>query len=466
MNDRKHELANEKVGRLLVRYSTPAVIAMFVNSLYNLVDTIFVGQGVGTLALAGLAISFPIQMIILALLMGVGIGSASLISRSLGAREQRKAEQAAGTAITITAVIGALIAVGGRIWLEPILRLFGATDLVLPYASDYMSIILIGNIFGFAVAGNHIARAEGAARVAMTSMVIGAGLNCILDPIFIFPLDMGIRGAAIATVIAQGCSAAFIGYYFTTDASMLRIRPRDLLPRLDLLPEIFKIGSSSTLQMVAGSMMAIPINAMIGRYGAEIHLAVIGVANRVMMFFMLPIYGMVQGLQPIIGFNYGARNLARVREAVKLAASAGTALSTGAFLVLMFGTRPVLRLFGDDDALVDEGTGILRILFMFMPFVGVQMVGGSLFQALGKARPAFILALLRQALILIPLVLILPRYFGISGLWAAFPFADFTSAAVTGVWMLAEMRSLGRTAGGEALGPAGEAEAPSVVTAD
>lgn len=445
MHDRRNELANEDIGRLLIRYSTPAMFAMFVTATYNLVDTIFVGHGAGTLALAGLAISFPIQMIVLAVGMTIGIGSASVISRSLGAGDQRRAEQTAGTSFVVTGIIAAVLSISGIVYIEPLLRAFGASDDVLPYASDYLTIILLGSIvFAISVSSNNVARAEGNVKIAMRSMIIGAVVNLVLDPVFIFGLNMGIRGAAIATVIANVCTFVYLVLYFTSGTSMLRIGLRDLIPNWRVLPEVFQVGASSFFQMVAGSLMSIPVNHAILIYGADIHLAVLGVGNRAMMFFFMPIFGLVQGLQPIIGFNYGAHSYARVLEATRKAALYATVLSTVAFLVLMIGTRPVLRMFSTDPALIAEGIPIIRVVILAMPFIGFQMVGTALFQSLGKPVPALVLALARQALLLLPLVLILPATLGIKGLWAAFPIADTIAVLMTLVWVTSEMRRLVR----------------------
>ncbi len=452
MHDRSIELGSAPISRLIVRYSTPAMIAMFVNSTYNLVDTIFVGRGAGTLALAGLAVSWPLQMIVIAMGMGVGIGTASIVSRSLGAGDRERAERVAVTSFAVMGLLSVAITILGLVFLRPLLSLFGATEGVMPYAMEYMSIILLGTVFTApAICANSVARAEGSARVAMTSMIIGAVTNVMLDPIFIFGLHMGIRGAAIATVIATMCTFAYMCHYFLSGKSILRIQIRHLRPDFGEMPEVFAVGSSSFFQMVTGSIMAIPINMMIVRYGSDLHLAILGVANRSMMFFFMPIYGLVQGLQPIVGFNYGARNLDRVREAIHKAAIISTILSTAAFLILMFATRPILALFSTDQMLIAEGLSIVHVLILCMPFVGFQMVGGSLFQALGKARPAFVLALSRQALILLPLVFILPPIFGLQGLWTSFPIADFASTLMTAAWVYVEMRALRDGAASEAI---------------
>lgn len=444
MNDRINELGNESISRLLVRYSTPAMIAMFVSSMYNLVDTIFVGYGAGTLALAALAVSWPVQMIIVAMGMAVGIGTASVVSRSLGAGNQARAERVAGTSFVTIGFASLCLTALGLLFLRPLLSTFGATEAIMPYAVDYLSVIFFGNFFlACSISANNVVRSEGAARVAMTSMIIGAIINVVLDPIFIFGLNMGIRGAAVATVIANVSTFVFLCWYFLSGRSTLRIKRRDLVPDFKELPEVAKIGSASFFSMIVGSLMAIPINGLIVLYGADIHLAIVGVGNRCMMFFFMPIFGLTQGLQPIIGFNYGAGKLDRVKETVRKASVYATVLSTLAFLILMFGTWPVLRMFSPDAALIEEGVPILRILVIFMPFVGFQMVGGAFFQALGRARPAFVLTLSRQVLILLPLIYIMPRFFGLDGLWASFPAADLVSTSLTAVWVLAAIRALG-----------------------
>jgi len=443
MHERMNELGNASIRTLLIKYSAPAMVAMFVNSMYNLVDTIFVSYGAGTMALAALAVSWPIQMIVVAMGMAVGIGTASVVSRSLGARDVDRANRVAGTSFVTIGVLALIVTGLAYIFMRPLLSLFGATENIMPFAVDYLSIVFIGNFFMCsAISANNIIRSEGAARIAMIGMIIGAVTNTVLDPIFIFGFDMGIKGAAVATVIANIATFGFICWYFTSGRSMLKIHRRDLIPDFSELPEVFKIGSASFFSMIVGSVMAIPINGLIIKYGADIHLAIMGVGNRAMMFFFMPIYGLTQGLQPIIGFNYGAKNLDRVRETVKTAASYSTILSSLAFMVLMFGTWPVMRLFSPDLELVAEGVPIMRTLIICMPFVGFQMVGGAFFQALGQAAPAFVLTISRQVLVLLPLIYILPQTYGIGGLWASFPIADFVSTAITIVWVLYAVKTL------------------------
>jgi len=340
-------------------------------------------------------------------------------------------------------VLSLVLTVSGLAFLEPLLRLFGATPAVLPYASEYLSVILGGSFFfAFAVSTNNIVRSEGNIKMAMVSMIIGAVVNVILDPILIFGLDMGIRGAAVATVIANCCSFVFLCGYFFSGASTLRIRREDVTLDFSLLPEVVAIGASSFTRVAAGSLVAIVLNNSIAHYGADVHLAVFGVSNRVMMFTFLPLIGIVQGLQPIVGFNYGARNMDRVREAVRKAVTGAVLIATLGFVVLMLFPRPLFALFSTDAELIAEGVGILRIIILILPLVGCQIIGASLFQALGKAWPALFLSMLRQVLFLIPLILVLPLRFGLGGIWAAFPVADALAVLVTVGWVVFELRHL------------------------
>jgi putative MATE family efflux protein len=439
---RTQDLSEQSIGRLLISYSAPAMFAMFVSAMYNVVDTIFIGHGAGTLALAGLAIAFPVQLFVLAVGMAIGIGSASVVSRALGAGDQRHAERTAGTSFFVSGALVVTIVALGLTFLEPVARLFGATDAVLPYTKEYLSIVLFGSIFfGVAVSSNVIVRAEGNVRVAMMSMVIGGVVNLILDPVFIFGFKMGLRGAAIATVIANISTFAYLAHYFLSGRSQLRIQRSDLMPYWAVMPEVFRIGASTFFQMVAGSLIVIPINRAIGIYGSDVHFAIVGVANRAVTFFFMPLFGLTQGLQPIVGFNYGAKRYDRVIEAIQRAALYATVLATTAFLTLMLATRPVLRLFSSDPELIEEGIPIIRMLVVLMPFVGLQMVGSSMFQALGKARPAFILNLARHVLLL-PFVLLLPLAYGLPGVWFSFPVADSLAILITGFCVVTELRLL------------------------
>jgi len=445
-------LGTQSLGRLLFRLSGPAITGMLVQSMYNLVDTIFVGKGVGTLALAALAVCFPIQMLLLGVGKTVGIGAASIISRRLGAGRDREAGIVAGGSFILAAILGLLISVTGLLLLDDVLRLFGAGEEVLPYGRDYLGTVLLGGtFFAVTVCSNDIARSEGNAKVAMISMFMGAGVNIVLDPIFIFALDMGIRGAALATVIGQVSAFLWItSYFFLGGRSYLKFDCGHLIPGFRQSWKIIKIGSPAFSRIVGGSLMALTVNNAIMHYGLPMHLAVLGVANRMMTFALMPIFGLVQGLQPIVGYNYGARAFSRVKKALKYAVISATVLTGSYFLLFQLAPSLILGLFSNDSELIAQGAGILRILVLMMPLVGFQVIGAGTFQALGKAGIALVLSTSRQVLFLIPLALLLPLVVSppLTGVWAAFPSADFLAACVTAFFFLREVRNMRELATG------------------
>ncbi len=439
--NRQKMLNNESVGRLMLKLSLPATIGMLVQSLYNFVDTIFVGQAVGPLGIAGVTISFPVQIFVMAFAMLIGIGGASIISRSLGADENEKANHTAGNVIAVVLFFGVLMAVAGIVFLEPLIKLLGASETILPYASDYLSVILIGTIFfSFAMALNNVVRAEGNAKVAMYTMLISAILNIVLDPIFIITFNMGVRGAAIATVIAQSTTSIYLLFYFLKGKSILKIEPRYLKPDKVILKEAFAIGSSAFARQIAGSILGILLNNMLVRYGGDISVAVFGVINRLFMVFLMPMLGINQGFMPIMGFSYGARKFARAVKSVKLALFWSTLVSIFAFVVIYLFPEALLGLFSQDEELLRRGVDTIRIVGLLLPFVGFQVIGAGMFQALGKAIPALLLSMSRQILFLIPLVLILSQHFGLNGIWFSFPIADFLAFSVTFFFFLREMK--------------------------
>jgi len=443
--DRSYQLGSEKMIKLLFRLSTPAIVAMMVNAFYNIIDTIFIGRGVGYLGIGGLTVAFPVQMAIIALAQMIGIGAASAASRNLGAKDHEKAKQVAGNSYFSVVLMGILIFIAGTIFMVPILRMFGATDTLLPYAAEYLQVILIGSIyFPFVVNANNLIRAEGNARVAMISMILGAVLNIILDYIFIFPLNMGIRGAALATITSQFCSLLYVLYYFYGDFSMLKVKLEHLKPDWKIQIEILTVGTSSFARQVAGSLMAIALNNSLAFYGGDIALSVFGIVQRVMMFLFMPMFGIVQGMQPIAGYNYGAGNMERVKQVVKLATIGITTMAVTSTIFGQVFPGPIVRLFNDTPEVVELGITALRISIAMIPVVGIQIVGSALFQSLGKPIPALILTISRQVLFFIPLVLIIPRVTGLGllGIWISFPLADFLSTIFTSFWMKKEMKLL------------------------
>jgi putative MATE family efflux protein len=441
MDEPSNRLGTQKVGTLLFKLSTPAVIGMLVQALYNIVDTIFVGRSVGFMGIAGISIVFPIYLIMIAFCQIIGIGGASIISRSLGAGNKEKAVKTLGNIFTMVLIISIIITIFGSIYIVPILRLFGATETILPYSVEYLSIILIGTIFfTYAMACNNVVRAEGNAKIAMYTMLISAGLNIILDPILIFGFNMGVKGAAIATVFSQAVTALYLVYYFHWGKSTLRTKIKDFYLDYTIVKETFAVGISSFVRQVAGSVTVIIVNNILAVYGGDITIAVYGVINKLITFAYMIMFGVVQGMLPIVGYNYGARQLGRVKKAIQLALITTTILSTAIFLLLMIIPHALFGVFSQDQELIEIGVKAIRVIGIGIPLLGFQIVGSSIFQGIGKALPALILTMTRQLLILIPLVLILPMFFQLKGVWMSFPIADILSFIITFAIVMKQMR--------------------------
>lgn len=443
MTDRSYKLENEKMTKLLMSLSLPATIAMIVNALYNITDTIFIGRGIGYLAIGGLTIAFPVQMAIMAIAQMIGIGAASVISRSLGAKDIEKADHVAGNSFLSVGILGIIICVLGLTFIDPLLRIFGATEILLPYAKEYLQVILIGSIyFPFSVSTNNLIRAEGNAKVAMFSMLIGTILNIILDYIFIFPLHMGIRGAALATILSQLVSVIFVLFYIYGGHSTLKVKFHHLKPDWKILREIITIGFPSFARQASGSIIAIILNNSLAFYGGELAISIYGIVNRVTMFLFMPLFGVVQGMQPIAGFNYGAKRFDRVKEVVKLSIIVTTIFATIGTLVGELFPGQIIGVFDDDPELIKNGAYALRLIISMITIIGVQIIGAALFQSIGKAVPSLLLTLSRQVLLLIPLVLLLPRIFGLGllGIWMSVPVADVFATIITFILVKKEMK--------------------------
>lgn len=438
-------LGNEPIPKLLARLSVPATIGMMVNALYNLVDTVFVGRGAGELAIGGLTIAFPIQMLIMAIAQMIGIGAASYISRSLGAGEKENALHATGNSYILVTLLSTLFMTVGLAFTEPLLRLFGATDALLPYASDYIRVILMGSVFfSFTVSANNLVRSEGNAKISMQAMLIGTGLNIILDPFFIYStvpvinapgFGLGIQGAALATIISQFMSFIFLMRYLMSGNSALHIEWHHLKLKTKLVYEIFAIGMPAFVRQVGGSFLAIVLNNSLAYFGGDQALIIYGIINKITMFVFMPMFGIVQGFQPIAGFNYGAKNYERLKCVVSLSIKVLIVLATFGWAITFFFPSPLFKLFGASESIVNEGVSIMRIMFAGIPIVGIQIIASSYFQALGKVRPSFVLSLMRQLLILIPLILILPRIggLGLLGIWIAVPISDILSTLISAI---------------------------------
>lgn len=439
--EREKLLAEESIGKLLARLSLPASIGLIVYSLYNLVDTIFLGRFVGSMAIGGLAVAFPVQILAMAVGVMLGVGAASVISRSLGAGDRERAYKAGGNALIMSLGFGLVLMILGEIFIEPLLILFGATEELLPYARDYLSIILLGTVFtSTTMAGYYIINSEGQAKSAMWVLVISMGMNIVLDPIFIVVFQMGIKGAALATVLAQVFSTLFVVRYFIKGKGSLQIRVKHFKPDLSVLGETLALGMTVFCRQAAKTILFIVVNNVLKVYSGSMGISAFGIIFRILAFMIVPIMGVGQGFQPIAGFNYGAKNWDRVRSVVKKTLLITTILATVICAVMILLPRPLLGIFTDEEPLIKEAVPALRIIVMMIPLIGIQTVSTLYFFAIGKVIPALILSLTRHVLFLTPLVLVLPLFWGITGVWLAFPAADLLSVITAGGLLIWEFR--------------------------
>jgi putative MATE family efflux protein len=436
-------LDDSRIGRLLFKLSLPTFIGMFVMTLYNVVDTIFIGHYVGSLGIAGLSIVFPLQMISIGIGEMTGMGGASLISRSIGAGDIPKAERTLGNALTANIVLSVVLMVVCLAMPDFWLRLMGSSETILPYARDYMTIIMIGMLFmTFSMAMNNLIRSEGNARIPMIGMIIGAVTNIILDAIFIIPLGMGIQGAALATVIAQMVSVAFFMRYYFSGKSFLKIYFHNLTIRWQILKEILAIGIASFSRMVAVSFSAIFVNRMLILYGGDIAISAFGIIHRIMMFAIMPGIVIGGGMQPILGFNYGAKRYDRATKVILIAI--GVALACGLFVfgVLFFAPEPFIKIFTNDAGLITHAIYAAKRIFLALAIISTMMVGSLIFQSIGKAFQSFVTSIARPILFLIPLVFVLPPILGLDGVWWAFPISDGLTFLLTLLLLIPQIREL------------------------
>ncbi|MCD4669507.1 MAG: MATE family efflux transporter, partial [Actinomycetia bacterium] len=437
MKSQKDQILNGDLRVLLFRFSIPSIVGMIVSALYNLVDTIFVGNGVGPIAIAALTIVFPIQIIMLAIGLMIGVGSASVISRGLGKGDEGLAAKTVGNAVIVNIILNAFLMSAALIFIDNILKFFGASANVMPYACDYLSIILIGFIFfSLSFAANHIIRAEGRPRAAIYPMIIGAALNIILDPIFIFVFKMGVRGAAIATIISQAASVLYIVLYLYFGKSIFR--PKKGMFRIDfrLIKNILTIGFPSFLTAITDSIIFLIFNRAILYYGNDTYLAIAGITIRIMNFIVMPIVGISYGFSTIVSFNYGAKLYIRVKKVFREAVIWTSLLAFIGFIMSMFFPRLLFRIFTDDIQVINNGIVPMRIAVILFPVLGFLIVGGTLFQAIGKPVPALIINFSRQVIFLLPAIFILPIFFGLNGVFLSWPVSDFLSFIVTIIFIV------------------------------
>ncbi len=440
------ELAEVDVGRLMVKYFVPAFIGVFVNALYNIVDRIFIGQAVGAEALSGISVIFPVMLIMMGFGMLIGIGAGVLVSINLGRRNHERAEQTLGTGFLLMILVSLLIMIIGFSIKTPMLRSFGATETTLQYANDYLDIILLGVVFqvvGFSL--NNIIRSEGNVKIAMYSMLISAGTNLVLDPIFIFGLGMGVKGAAWATVISMFVLAVYVFSHFRSQRSVISLRRVNIRINYKIALEIMAIGMAPFAMQIAGSMVQGFLNKLLIQYGGDLAVGAMGIINSLATLIVMTIVAINMASQPIIGFNYGAKAPGRVKEALRYSLLAATAISIGSFVIVQAIPGFLVKLFNrDSQELYDLTISGIRILLLSLPVIGFQVVAGHFFQSVGKAKIAMFLTLLRQVLVLLPLLLIMPGEFGLTGVWAAFPLSDTVSALIVSIFLVREWRNLGK----------------------
>ena len=442
--NRSAQLGQASIPRLLLRFSLPAIVGMMAQASYNLIDRIFVGHALGSNGIAGTTVAFPFMLVVLAFAMLIGIGGTALISIRLGEGKKSEAEHVLGNTAVLLIVASIFITAAGLLWLNPILVVFGASKTVLPYARDYLRIIVSGTVFQMVAFGmNATIRGEGNPKIAMLSMLISVLLNVILAPIFIFGFSWGMKGAALATVISQAVAAVWVVGYFLGGTSVLRFHVQNLWLNGSVCRRIILFGSPHFAMQLAASVLQSVLNHQLGVYGGDLAISVMGVLYAMFMMVAMPIFGLNQGAQPIIGYNYGAERFDRVKKTLELAILAGTGIAVVGFGVMMLFPAQVIRLFNDEDqALLTLGTRAIRIATIMMPVVGFQIVSASYFQAIGKPKTAMLLMLSRQVLLLIPAALILPLFFGLDGVWAALPASDFGASLLTGICLLVELREL------------------------
>lgn len=442
--DRSKQLGEEHVSRLIFKFSIPAIVGMLVNALYNVVDRIYIGHGVGSLGIGGTTVAFPVMLIMMAFSMLIGIGANSLVSIRLGQGRKEEAEGIFCNALVLLVISSLTLTVIGLLFLEPFLRLMGTSEQILPYATDYLEIILIGGVFQSVGMGmNNFIRSEGNPKIAMYTMLIGAAINTVFDPIFIFVFRWGMKGAALATIMSQAVSAIWVLAYFMRGKSLLRLSLKYMKLKAAYVIKIITLGFAPFTMQLASSALNFIMNKKLGTYGGDVAISGMGIVNSITTLMIMPIFGINQGVQPIIGYNYGAKKYGRVKQAYRSAVIFATVIVVFGWLMTRLFPQQLVYLFNNDDQqLISFGVKALKRFLMFLPIIGFQIVSSNYFQAVGKPNQSALLGLSRQVLILIPALIILPNFFGLDGVISAGPLADITSSFLTGIFIILEMRKL------------------------
>lgn len=442
---REQDFQTKKISKLVWDYALPGIVGTMVTAMYNVIGRIFIGQGVGALAISGLAITFPVMNLTASLGMLVGAGGAARISISLGKQDRLTSEKILGNSLLITVILNAIFITLILIYLDPILRAFGASDLTIPYARDYLQIVLLGNVFvSLCYNFNAMMRSSGYPKKAMITMLIGAVLNIILTPIFLYVFNLGIKGVAWATVISMFIGMLFVMDHFTRGEKLIGLRWKNIRLDKKIVTSILSIGISPFSMQVAASGVAVLLNTSLLRYGGDMAIGAYGIINTVIMIFIMIIMGLNQGTQPIIGYNYGARNFGRVKETLFYSMKVATVITTMTFAISEFFPHLFATAFTSDPELLSITEKGIRITVAAFPLVGIQIVASSFFQSLGYAAKSIIQSLSRQLIFLVPFIIIFPRLWGLDGIWIAMPVAD-TLAAILSIYLLIiQLRLLNR----------------------
>ncbi len=439
------ELGTKPVGKLLAQYALPAIVAMTASSLYNMIDSIFIGQGVGPLAISGLAITFPLMNLSAAFGAAVGIGSSTCISVKLGQKDYKMAENIFGNSFTLNLIVGVAFGLVTLLMLDPILYFFGASENTIPYARDYMLVILAGNVVSQTFLGmNAVLRAASKPRQAMAATILTVVLNIVLAPIFIWPLGMGIQGAALATILSQLVALLWQIKLFSNQDEILHFQRGIYKLKGAIVKNIASIGMSPFAMNVCACVVVIFINAGLSRYGGDLAVGAYGIASKVSFIFVMVTIGLNQGMLPIAGYNYGAQRFDRLMRVLKLAMVTATAITATGFVIAEFFPYQCARLFTTDKTLIDMAVEGIRIHMLAFPIVGCQMVITNFFQCIGKAKISIFLSLSRQMLFLLPLLVVLPPVMKVDGVWTAMPISDTVAAVVAFIMMAKYMRKFKR----------------------
>ncbi len=439
----KDELKEEKIWRLIIKYSVPAILAMMVTSLYNTVDRAFIGsmKDVGALAISGLGVTMPILTILGAFCVGLAVGGSTNIAIKLGEGNKEEAEKALGNTIAIELLVGIVMMSISIFFLEDILYIFGASNDTIKYSMDYMSVIMYGtwfNLPGFAM--NSAIRADGNPKFASKMMIIACLFNLILDPIFIFGFGMGIKGAALGTVICQLVICLWSGYYFTFGKSNLKLKLKNIKIESKIIKGILVIAITPFCMELASGFIHLITNKVLKVYGGDLAIGAMTAITSINLLFLMPVYGISQGMQTIIAYNYGAKQFERAKKALLIGIVAATiVLSFGIFAILLF-PKLFIGIFTKDAILTDLALNGIYIYSLTLPAIGICILGTVYFQSIGSAKKSIVLSLLRQVIVFIPLILIVPKYFGLNGVWAAQPLADLVSMIIIGLFLIKEFK--------------------------